>query len=41
MSHYICKVKVSNGNTHMMTKGKKVSWSGNNNKRKEKNGNQR
>lgn len=36
MSHYICKVKCTGGNSHMMTKGKKVGWSNNNKKKKKK-----
>ena len=32
MGKYICKVKVTNGNTHMKAKGKKVGWSNNNKK---------
>ena len=26
MSHYICKLKCVSGNSHMITKGKKVKW---------------
>jgi hypothetical protein len=36
MGNYICKVKASGGNTHMVAKGKRVGWKSNGKSKKGK-----